>query len=361
MAEEIPSYVETVMREFREVRLEWLRRSRFPLPGPLSPIVISVVKNEADRLEDFLRYYRNHGIERFVFVDNGSTDGGLEFLLAQPDVDVCERLGKFDWMLKQGWINKVVETYGYERWYIYVDADEQIVFDGCETRTFTDLTVQMERQGLSRVRGFLVDMYSEAPLMQTEYAPGQPLIEAFAWFDHDTYKEERYKEIMSVKGGPRQRAFGGKQNEKFRPELTKYPLFKIQPGQYMANPHHIWPYKGNFESARYLGVLHFKFLPGLLDRIRQAIEQKNYWDGSYEYQCYLKVLEGEPRLSLHCDNSNQFESSDQLVSLGLLASIDWADDLKPWDLARVAYNRRRQEHLARHWPQPSAPQQAADV
>ncbi len=243
MAGEIPSYVETVMREFREVRLEWLRRSRFPLPGPLSPIVISVVKNEADRLEDFLRYYRNHGIERFVFVDNGSTDGGLEFLLAQPDVDVCERLGKFDWMLKQGWINKVVETYGYGRWYIYVDADEQIVFDGCETRTFTDLTVQMERQGLSRVRGFLVDMYSEAPLMQTEYAPGQPLIEAFAWFDHDTYKEERYKEIMSVKGGPRQRAFGGKQNEKFRPELTKYPLFKIQPGQYMANPHHIWPYK----------------------------------------------------------------------------------------------------------------------
>ena len=93
------------------------------LPPPDSPLVISVVKNEIDRMHDFLWHYRGAGIERFMFVDNVSTDGTLEYLDAQPDVDVYRRRGPFDWRLKQGWINKIIEIYGCNQWYIYVDAD----------------------------------------------------------------------------------------------------------------------------------------------------------------------------------------------------------------------------------------------
>ena len=351
----LPNYLETVIRECKQVELQWVQHSVFPMPNRHSPIVISVVRDEADRLEDFLRHYRYLGIERFVFVDNGSTDGTRELLAAQPDVDLCLRMGTFNWMLKQGWINRVIETYGYDQWYVYADADEQIVFDGCDRHTFADLAWCMEQQGLSRVRGFLIDMYTSGPLMKSLYRSGLPLLDAYPWLDGGTYKEERYREIMSVKGGPRPRAFGHAEADKFKPELTKYPLFKLRPGEYMANPHHIWPFEGNFESPRHLGLLHFKFLPRLLDRIKDAILRQNYWEGSYEYKCYLRALEEKPLLSLHFEGSVRFESAGQLASLGLLAPIEWGDIAKPSDIARAAFRHRRHELLTKFWPRPSRP------
>lgn len=320
-----PAYIRTVLDEFENAVLEEVSRSQFALPVGLSPIVICVVKNELDRLADFLRHYRRLGIERFVFVDNGSMDGTVEFLAAQTDVDLYSRPGNFNWMLKQGWINRIIERYGHDRWYVYVDADEHIVYDGCEEHLFAELVSRMEKSGLTRVRGFLIDMYPEGPLLDSVYDPGGRLLEAYPWFDRDTYREARYKEIMSMKGGPRQRVFGHV-DPKFRPELTKYPLFKVGPGEFMTNPHHIWPWDKNFTSARHLGILHFKFLPGLMERIRAAVANKNYWDESNEYRCYLKVIEQDPRISLHCPSSERLEFFGQLVSHGLLAPIAWAED-----------------------------------
>lgn len=340
-----PDYVQKVMDEFNTVQLTSLRQCGRPLPDRWSPIVISVVKNEFDRLFDFLRHHRAAGIERFVFVDNGSTDGTVEFLASQPDVDLYARIGRFDWMLKQGWINKVVSLYGYERWYIYLDADEQLVFDSIGHHTFSDLTRLMERRGVFRVRGFLIDMYSDGPLLESSYEAHGRLVDSYPYFDLDSYKEEKYKEIISVKGGPRPRVFGVSE-PKFRPEMTKYPLFKINPGEFMANPHHIWPYDDNFASERLIGVLHFKFLPAIVDRIRKAIAEENYWDGSFEYKCYLKTLEQDKGISLLYPSSARYEGAADLVAKGMIAPVGWDADPRPAASLRAAYLERRADLLS---------------
>jgi hypothetical protein len=321
-----PQYLHIVLEEFRDSVLELVTRSRFPMPDRLSPIAISVIKNEGDRLADFLRHYRSRGIQRFVFIDNGSLDGSINFLAAQPDVDLYSRPGKFNWMLKQGWINRIVERYGYDRWYLYADADEHIVYDGCEAHAFHEMTARMEQLGLARIRGFMIDMYADGPLLDSVYSSGGRLLEAYPWFDRDTYREAKTMEIISMKGGPRKRVFGAN-DAAFYPELTKYPLFKINPGEYMVNPHHIWPWDKNFSSARFLGILHFKFLPGLIDRIRTAVAHGNYWEGSLEYRRYLRTIEQNPDVELHCASSERLADVNQLVSLGLVASIDWEHEM----------------------------------
>ncbi len=321
MVEE-PGYVQEVKREFASVQLAPLSMSPQPLPPRISPILISVIKDEGNRLADLLRHYRSLGIRRFCFIDNGSTDGSIPYLAAQPDVDLYQRPGGFDWKLKQGWINRAIAGYGLERWFLYVDADEHIVFDDCARRGFEELAAEMERRDLWRVRGFMLDMYAEGPLLRSSYRAGDPLLESYPFHDTTGYVESRYKEVLSVKGGPRRRVFAAA-DPGFNPEMVKYPLFRLKPGEFMANPHHIWPYDGNFLSPRHLAILHFKFLPDVAERIRRALAQKNYWGGSAEYRCYHEVLSQAPELSLHGPVSARYTSPEGLLAQGLIARLDW--------------------------------------
>jgi len=311
------------MDEVRVAQLEVVNRAT-GRKHPDSPAVISVIKNESDRLADFLRHYREAGIEHFILIDNGSTDGSLDYLRRQPDVDLylCDR--PFIWPKKHGWITLAIMMSGRGRdtWYIYVDADEYIVFTGIGKRTFTDLHRQMGRLGISRVRGVLIDMYPEGPILQSTYQPQAPLIESYPFFDRSGYVEAKYKQIISRKGGPRQRAFGSA-NPAFRPEMTKYPLFKLKNNDVFANPHHIWPFHDNFKSPCYLGVLHFKFLPGLIERIKRAIDGNLYWDNSIEYRCYNATLSSHPALSLYCEISERYESPETLARHSLVEPVPW--------------------------------------
>lgn len=317
---DVPDHVVAVMREYMDVTLECLKisegHSRLD-----NPIVISVVRDENERLPDFLYHYRQAGIEKFVFLDNGSKDGTPEYLAEQPDVDLycCSR--PFNWMKKHGWINLLVAMYGRSRWYIYVDGDEHLIFDGIdEGRTFADLALIMDGKGIRRVRGFLIDMYADGPLLKSTYRRGERLIEAYPYFDSTGYKEEKYKEIISRKGGPRQRTFA-KANKSFRPEMTKYPMFRLSGRDVFANPHHIWPYDENFKSECYFGILHFKFLPDVLSRIENAIREGNYWGGSMEYRCYHEVLKEDKQLSLIWGATRRYEAFPSLFAMGLIANV----------------------------------------
>lgn len=313
-----PDYVRAVLAEHTRAVLSPLHQPSFDR-ATREPVVISVVKNEHDRLADFLRHYREAGIERFFFIDNGSTDGTVEFLCRQQDCHVRQIVAPFDWRKKHGWITLAIDMIGRGRdqWYIYVDADEHMVFDGFGKLSFGDLARRMEAHGIKRVRGMLVDMYRDGPLLGSTYEPGTRLLEAYPYFDSTGYDERRFREIMSRKGGPRQRVFGPA-DASFRPEMSKYPLFKLSSYDVFANPHHVWPYAANFASPCILGLLHFKFLPDTIRRIEAAVQNGDYWGGSIEYKCYQKVLARNPDQTLMSESSCRYEGPDSLLDARLI-------------------------------------------
>jgi hypothetical protein len=57
-----------------------------PIPERQELRAFLVVRDEIARLPDVFRHHRGLGIERFFVVDNGSSDGTLEFLQDQSDV-----------------------------------------------------------------------------------------------------------------------------------------------------------------------------------------------------------------------------------------------------------------------------------
>jgi hypothetical protein len=337
MPSEIPAYIRTVLDIYNTAELQPISHAVTPLPPATSPIVVSVMRDEHVRLGDFLRHYRALGIERFGIIDNGSQDDSANFLSRQPDVDLYQNLGPYNSRLKVGWINRLIETYGRDRWFVCVDADEHIVFDGCESHRLPDLVKCAESLGFKRLRGMLVDMYRDGPLLSSVYPENTKLADSYPFFDREGYRERRVNELISRTGGPRMRVFG-RIDEMFGPELSKYPIFKLRPGDFMVNSHHLWPYDLNFDMPCLLGMLHYKYIPTFASQLNRAIAEKNYWNESFEYSVHLRALEIDPNLSFYeKTKSCRYVSANDLVSAGMIARI-------PWSAHALPPRRRDQPH-----------------
>ena len=91
----------------------------------------------------FLDYYRKLGVTKFIFIDNNSHDGSLEFLLQQPD---CYVFWTNDSYNQSGhgltWLNYLINQSGIlhdSQWYIIADVDEFLVYPNCEIRSLKTL------------------------------------------------------------------------------------------------------------------------------------------------------------------------------------------------------------------------------
>ncbi len=87
-----------------------------------------IVRNEADIIEDNLRYHRAQGVDFFIVLDNGSTDGTLEILNSYERSGIVTLVSMPGTMLtiqRKG--NTRIARLAYEMgadWVIHNDADE---------------------------------------------------------------------------------------------------------------------------------------------------------------------------------------------------------------------------------------------
>ena len=79
----------------------------------------------------------------------------------------------------------------------------------------------------------------------------------------------------------------------------------------------------------------FKFLQDFFERVKNEVDRKEHWSGAGEYVRYLAKLRNNPSLSLYYADSVAYETSDQLVRLGLLRED------QGWQRIRVGDNPRK--------------------
>lgn len=215
-----------------------------------NPTLVSVIKNELDKLPAFFTHYRKLGIKRFVIIDNASSDGTMEFLMKQRDVELYTVKEKFRGSLKEGWINRILALYGFNRWYLVVDADELLVWPQLEKKTLSEMVMIFQKHRYYRPLAIMLDMYSEGVLYQ---GSSDDVLQKFCFLDKDTYYQIENDLVDILSGGPRKRVLGSEV------WLSKTPLFFLKPGDILCQAHYMYPYKKHKRLRCPLALLHYKF------------------------------------------------------------------------------------------------------
>ncbi|MDL2316049.1 glycosyltransferase family 2 protein [Desulfovibrio sp. OttesenSCG-928-A18] len=308
----------------------WKKAVLKPLSLNLEPsgsgiTLLCVTRNEGWRLPCFLEHYRKLGLSRFVFIDNDSADSSRDFLAAQEDVDLYLCREQYQSLAQRGWRHQLMARYGYQRWYLNLDADEFLVYDGMEEHPLEDLTRLLEKEGNLRPRGLLVDMYGDGGLARHRQLDSCEAVREYCrYFDSDGYTELCSKHRVRCMGGIRGRMYKQMGYTEYTPELTKHVLFFLSGEDMMIGAHQMFPAWRNFLSERILGLLHYKFSRRDLLKIDDALARQVYWNNSEDYQRYARWFRENPEQGFMYEGSREYQSPDSLVAAGVIAPIDWS-------------------------------------
>lgn len=286
-------------------------------------ILICLVKNDLRRIKEFYKHYTDIGITNFVFIDNNSTDGTFEFLEEQENTTIFKTFEKYTTIRRQAWISKVLAYYGYNKWFLIVDSDEFLVYSDCERVKIDRFIKKMEEKKEYRIKSLMIDMYADAKFLEIKKDDEKSTMEKYCFFDSDTYYCQTHNCFEAIVGGMRNRVFGKFEN--IVPFLIKYPIFFYEKGDIQYNSHFSYPFYKNFNKEINTALLHYKFLPEDLEKIKERVKEKNYALGSKEYNAYLKAYQENKNLNLKYDKSQKYQNSSDLEKIKFINKIDWSE------------------------------------
>jgi len=195
-------------------------RNIFDLKAPPKlrlPTVVAVVlcHNEALRLPYFLAHHKAAGIERFLVVDNMSDDGSTEILEADDAVTRIPSAQSYK-DCKSLWRELLADHYLADRWALFLDVDELLVYPGWPEKSLPMYCKSLEAAGHDCLLSFMVDMYPATALSECRYQSGTPFLDIAPYFDTGNYRIESFpaRQLqdwptppVNMRGGARERLF----------------------------------------------------------------------------------------------------------------------------------------------------------
>ena len=206
--------------------------------------IVAVVgaATSGSRLEFLLEHHRRLGVDRFLFVDNGSDDGSVEYLLGEPDTIVWRTNGSY---LRSNagaaWADLVLRRYAPRQWCLVVRRRRAVRLPGLRApwppRRSAPTSIVKARPATRRSSWTCT---ARAACRRATYRPGQDPLEVFPYFDRVHYRlripfDGPRRNMTNYWGGVRARMFGGDYGGYL---LNKVPLFRYSPGEVLMSGHH---------------------------------------------------------------------------------------------------------------------------
>jgi len=318
----------------RAIRKRHQLKSVVNRTGQINPdtiLAVSTVRNEIVRLPYFLAHHRKLGVGHFLFVDNGSDDGTIEFLGKQPDVSLWVTTDSYkESRFGVDWVTWLQMRYAHKHWCLTLDADELFIYPDWLQRNLNDLTGWLDMQGTLAMGALLLDMYPKGPISCADAVSGVDPFVTLGWFDSDNYTWERQSKFrnISIRGGARKRKFFTNQPD-LAPHMHKTPLIKWNRSYVYASSTHIAlpPRLNNGFDIRNdmpTGVLlHSKFLNIALEKSNEEKQRCEHFTHTDNYNTYYDQIIADP--DFWYIGSVQYKDWRQLHEFGLMAGGRWLD------------------------------------
>jgi len=298
-----PQEAYIIAEHFYTTTIEMVKKT-YRVINDTDVILICNVKDEIERIPIFLEHYRKLGIKYYAFIDNKSTDGTFEYLLEQ-DVDLFSVSETYNSIRRAGWVMKIANYYGYNRWYVIVDSDELLTYVNCEEKIIETVIDDCRSKKIDRCLAFMMDMY---PKKNTMDGKRINILEEYRYFDTDSYTKKIGTLGYQIYGGPRKRYFHASGKGEL---LTKYPIVFWKAGD-IYRYHFIFPTFSNFSQYKMIVLRHYKFLNTDIKKIETAISEQNYSNGSKFYKDYYSLISENNEWSFMYSGSKEYTDSNDI-------------------------------------------------
>ncbi|MFM7275760.1 MAG: glycosyltransferase family 2 protein, partial [Gammaproteobacteria bacterium] len=240
----------------------------------------------------FLAHYRALGVPHFAFIDNGSSDGTRALLASQPDVTLFHAPGNYrDAAFGVAWQQAVLSRFCVGRWVLLVDADEFLVYPGCESTALPAFIAGRESRGADAIFTDLVDMYPAGALESSDLGRTAPFMAA-PCFDRGPLLRwhlggGRFSGAASYTSALRHRLAPDAEPNAFLSQkcaLLRYaPWVRLGHGIHdVANvkphPERVW-------------LAHFKYHAAFAGKVREEIRRGQHFGAAREYRHYADILD----------------------------------------------------------------------
>lgn len=320
--------------------------------------VVCPVKNERGLLPHFIGHHRALGIENFIFIDNNSTDGTVDYLLSQPGCTVYHTSDSYEAShYAADWVSEVMRENFLGRWAIYLDCDELLVYEDMER---TPLPMFIERYAAGGADSFvavMVDMYPDGPWKNVSAKSVSSISNVLNCFDRDyvirrpALRPGRPQRpgAINVFGGPRCRLFSSLEQDAnrgwlyyaFAGQIDRFidyvpisampTLARVWPRGTMAffktplnkiGADFAYPYSHESTNTRkagsMLGILHLKFCDELNARFDPQFCYDHHYRHGLDSFRLAGALERWGNKSLRYAGTERYVSSLSLSNAGII-------------------------------------------
>lgn len=295
--------------------------------APNDIVLVSLMKDAAYYLGPFLAHYRRIGVEHFLIIDNGSTDGTPERLAEEPDVTVCSNtlpVGQYEILLR----GQIARHYVSGGWFLFADSDELILPAHGETRQISEFAEYCNIHGYDGAICQVLDLFSSHPLQVTKdwsYADSVAAfdlyslneIDSFSYDDRENIQFSWYFRDNRLSNTDIRFMFGGIRREVFGENCC------LTTHRFVRNASHIEIYShphcsNNLTCADFTFLIkHYKFAGNIVARDLAHIANQTWNHG--EDKARMSILRDADGFVISGRQVQRFHSTEQLVDSGFLA------------------------------------------